>query len=99
MAQVSLTVNGRDYLIVCEDGEEEHLTELAGYLNARVSELIGVVGQVGEARLLLMVALMVSDELANAYQRLEEAETEADGDKMIALAERIERIADSLKKD
>ncbi|MBL6954560.1 MAG: cell division protein ZapA [Alphaproteobacteria bacterium] len=72
MAQVSIQINGRDYLIACEDGEEKHLTFLADYVNRQVDGLVESVGQVGEARLLLMASLMVADELAEASQELEE---------------------------
>jgi cell division protein ZapA len=98
MAQVSVRVNGRDYLIACEDGDEERLTELADYVNARVGELVASVGQVGEARLLLMAALMVSDELADVYQQLEGQGPGGGGDPLAALADRIERIAETLEK-
>ncbi|MBT3533035.1 MAG: cell division protein ZapA [Rhodospirillaceae bacterium] len=71
MAQVNLQINGRDYLIACEDGEEKHLTFLAKYINRQVEGLVESVGQVGEARLLLMASLMVADELAETSQELD----------------------------
>jgi cell division protein ZapA len=71
MAQVNLQINGRDYLIACEDGEEKHLTFLAKYINGQVEGLVESVGQVGEARLLLMASLMVADELAETSQELD----------------------------
>ena len=40
MAQVDVTINGRDYRIACEDGQEQHLIGLASHLNARVAELV-----------------------------------------------------------
>src|SRR3546814_11102105 len=67
MSQLSITINGRNYSIACEDGQEEHLTKLAGYLDMRVGELVGAVGQVGAARLLRMAALLVADELSDVY--------------------------------
>jgi cell division protein ZapA len=67
MSQISITINGRDYSIVCDDGQEEHLTRLAEYLDTRVAELVDSVGQIGDARLLLMVGLLISDELSDAY--------------------------------
>ncbi len=72
MAQVSIQINGRDYLIACEDGEEKHLTFLADYVNRQVEGLVQSVGQVGEARLLLMASLLVADELTEASRELEE---------------------------
>jgi len=70
MSQISITINGRDYSIVCDDGQEQHLSRLAEYLDTRVTELVDSVGQIGESRLLLMVALLIADELSDAYSEL-----------------------------
>jgi cell division protein ZapA len=61
MPLVNVTVNQRTYAITCEEGEEEHLGELAAYVDTKVGELLGSVGQVGEQRLLLMAALVIAD--------------------------------------
>ncbi len=67
MSQIAITVNGREYSIVCEDGQERHLTRLAEYIDRRIEELVESVGQIGDARLLLMAALLIADELSDAY--------------------------------
>ena len=61
MPLVNVTVNQRTYAIACDEGEEAHLSELAAYVDTKVGELLGTVGQVGEQRLLLMAALLVAD--------------------------------------
>ena len=71
MSQVNLKINDRDYLVACEDGEEKHLAFLAEYINQQVEHLVESVGQVGEARLLLMAALMVADELSETNEELD----------------------------
>ncbi len=76
MAQVTVLVNGRNYTLACEDGEEEHLSALANLIDTRVAELGRSVGQVGDARLMLMASLVVADELAFANERIEELEVE-----------------------
>lgn len=76
MGQVNVTVNGRAYTVACGDGEEAHLTELAKYVDKRVTELGRSIGQVGDARLLLMASLLVADELSEALQRIEELEAD-----------------------
>ena len=76
MAQVNVTVNGRMYTVACGDGEEQHLIDLAKYVDKRVTELGRSVGQVGDARLLLMAALLVADELSEALQRIDELEAD-----------------------
>ena len=71
MTRVSVTVNGHTYEVACEEGQESHLTDLAEFLDKRVSEIVGDLGQVGETRLLLLAGLLTSDDLANAYDEIE----------------------------
>lgn len=71
MAQVNITINNREYQVACDDGQEAHLTRLGKYVDKRLSELIAAVGQVGEARLLVMVALLLTDELSDLYTKKE----------------------------
>ena len=71
MAQLSVTINGRNYPIVCDDGQEEHVTRLAAYIDKRAAEIASTVGQVGEGRLLVMTSLLVADELSEAYDEME----------------------------
>ncbi|MBT3790719.1 MAG: cell division protein ZapA [Alphaproteobacteria bacterium] len=76
MAQVQVTVNGRNYTLVCDDGEEEHLTSLAATVDGKVSELVTGVGQIGEGRLLLMAGLLMADERVGSAERIAELEEE-----------------------
>lgn len=71
MALVNVMVNSRAYTIACDDGEEEHLRELAAMVDSKVREVLESVGQVGDQRLLLMAALLVADESFESRQRLE----------------------------
>ena len=71
MSQITVKVNGRNYEIACDDGQEAHLTRLAQYVDRRVDELIAAVGQVGDARLLVMASLLVADELSEVYTELD----------------------------
>ena len=70
MPLVNVMVNSRAYTIACDDGEEEHLRELATHVDDKVKELLGSVGQVGESRLLLMAALLIADEHHEAASQL-----------------------------
>ncbi len=74
MAEVTLTINDRSYTVGCDDGQEAHLTNLAAHLDQMVRDLSSQVGQVGEARLLVMASLMVADELAESYDRIADLE-------------------------
>ena len=69
MSQVSIRINGRSYDVTCENGQESHVQRLAMSLAGKVSELVRQVGQVGDARLLVMAGLLVADELVDAEQR------------------------------
>lgn len=98
MAQVDVTVNGRSYRIACDDGQEGHLTELAAFVDGKVAELVAALGQVGDARLLVMASLLIADELSETYAALREGQGSASVEAHEAaaanrLAERIERIA------
>jgi cell division protein ZapA len=62
MPLVNVMVNGRAYTIACDEGEEEHLRQLAAMVDAKAQEVLSSVGQVGDARLLLMAALLIADE-------------------------------------
>ncbi len=71
MPLVNVMVNARAYTIACDDGEEEHLRELATHVDKKVRELLEQVGQVGDQRLLLMAALLITDDWLDAKARLE----------------------------
>ena len=71
MGQVSVTLNDRTYRLVCDDGEEDRLAELAGYVKSKVERLRAEVGHVGDERLMLMAALMITDELWDALADIE----------------------------
>ena len=108
MAIVTLTINGRSYEMTCDDGQENHLTKLAAHIDERVQELAGAVGQVGEARLLVMASLLLADELYEAYKEVHALKAGMAGDEeedlgsatvlaFDACAERIEAIAARLE--
>lgn len=79
MATVSVDVNGRIYVVGCEDGQEAHVEALARQFDAQVREVGAQVGQVGEIRLFLMAALLTADELADVKDRLAQAEAALGG--------------------
>ncbi len=76
MPLVNVMVNQRAYTIACDEGEEAHLKELATHVDAKVQELLGSVGQVGEVRLMLMAALLVADEHYTVATQLEKCQHE-----------------------
>ena len=74
MSQVSVTINGRQFRMACEDGQEDHLMELARELDARISGLRSKFGEIGDTRLTVMAAITVADELAEAGARIKRLE-------------------------
>ncbi len=78
MAQVEIRVNGRDYKVTCDDGQEQRLQELAAYFDRQVTEITDDLGQIGDARLMLLAALTVCDEMFEARARAESLENAAD---------------------
>ena len=74
MAQVSVTINGRQFRMACEDGQEDHLGTLARELDARIATLRGKFGEIGDTRLTVMAALTIADELADMTARMKRME-------------------------
>ncbi|MGD0190781.1 MAG: cell division protein ZapA [Rhizomicrobium sp.] len=71
MPLVNIMVNNRAYTIACDEGEEDHLRELAAHVDGKVRELLQSVGQVGDARLILMAALLITDDYFDSVTQLE----------------------------
>jgi cell division protein ZapA len=76
MATVIVSINGRNYRMACDDGQEEHLTRLAQDFDARISELRADFGQIGDMRLTVMAALTIADELSDQREQLRRIEDE-----------------------
>ena len=76
MAQVNVIINGRQFRMACEDGQEAHLTRLAENLDARIGKLRASFGEIGDTRLTVMAALTLADELAEATGKLARLEPE-----------------------
>ncbi|MAH89504.1 MAG: hypothetical protein CMJ06_05675 [Pelagibacterales bacterium] len=91
MAEVDITINKRSYRISCKDGEEERIKSLAILINNQVQKLSEKIGQLGEARMILLASLVLLD-------KSDEAEKEAE--KIIIMtAEKIERLARKFSND
>jgi cell division protein ZapA len=76
MAQVSVTINGRQFRMACEDGQEGHLMDLARELDARIEGLRAKFGEIGDTRLTVMAALTITDELGEMGARIQRLEDE-----------------------
>jgi cell division protein ZapA len=76
MPQINVTINGRQFRMACEDGQEDHLTTLARELDARIDMLRAKFGEIGDTRLTVMAALTIADELGEMASRLRRLEDE-----------------------
>jgi cell division protein ZapA len=92
MSQVTVTINGRQFRMACEDGQESHLLRLAQDLDQRIEKLRVNFGEIGDTRLTVMAALTVADELADATGRLRRLEEDLTAlqDARVASVERSE---------
>ena len=85
MAEVDITINGRSYRISCKDGEEERIKSLSSLINNQVQKLSEKIGQLGEARMILLASLVLLD-------KSDEVEKEAE--KIISITyEKIDKLA------
>jgi len=76
MPQINVTINGRQFRMACEDGQEDHLTRLARELDGRIDMLRAKFGEIGDTRLTVMAALTIADELGEMASRLRRLEDE-----------------------
>jgi cell division protein ZapA len=76
MSQITVTINGRQFRMACEDGQETHLSRLAQELDQRIAKLREKFGEIGDTRLTVMAALTVADELGEMTGRLRRLEDE-----------------------
>jgi len=76
MSHINVTINGRQYRMACEEGQEVRLLKLAESLESRVEQLRCKFGEIGDQRLTVMAALTVCDELLDAGARIRNLEQE-----------------------
>ena len=76
MANVNIKFNGKNYLLSCDDGQEENLEELADHLNKKFDELKSNLGNIGENKLLLISSIKVIDEYCDLLKKIESKKKE-----------------------
>ena len=76
MANVSIKFNGKEFLLSCDDGQEEHLEELSLHLNKKFSELKNSLGNIGENKLLLITSIKIMDEYFETRKKINEKKKE-----------------------
>jgi len=109
MAQVTVKINGYVYALGCEDGQEAHLQAMTAQVDSRVESIKALGGNSGEARLLVLAALLLSDELHDLKAEMEKSAgskpsakaAKADRDiarSLARMASRAEEIATNLER-
>ena len=93
MAQIKLSVGGRDYELACRDGEDERLELLAQMVDGKAREAGRLVGNANEARQLLLAALLIADELSDLRSGAPDPGKAALARTLDQMAERIESLA------
>ncbi len=76
MAQVTVSIDGKSYRMACDEGQEEHLLDLAQKFDRYVGHLKESFGEIGDHRLAVMAGIMVMDELSELQRRVKGLETE-----------------------
>lgn len=76
MAQVTVTIDGKQYRMACDEGQEEHLLDLANRFDKYVGHLKGSFGEIGDHRLAVMAGIMVMDEFSELQKRVKGLESE-----------------------
>ena len=70
MANVNIKFNNKDYLLSCDDGQEENLLELANHLNSKYTKLSQNLGNIGENKLLLITAIKIVDDYFDLFKKV-----------------------------
>ena len=76
MANVNIKFNGKEFLLSCDDGQEEHLEELSLYLNNKFNDLKASLGSIGENKLLLITSIKVMDEYFETKKKIDNQKIE-----------------------
>lgn len=76
MPSINVTINGKNYRMACDEGQEAHLEALAAELDSRVNSLKGSFGDIGDQRLTVMAGVMVTDEMLEMKKRVDSLESE-----------------------
>ena len=76
MANINIKFNGKEFLLSCDDGQEEHLEQLSLHLNNKFDNLKKSLGNIGESKLLLITSISIMDEYFETRKKIEEQKNE-----------------------
>ena len=93
---VEISINNQIYKISCEEGQEEHILNLAKFINDELEKLVSSVGQIGEARLLLMTCLIIADKLKDESSLSNSLDHDFLLEALQKITHRVETVADKI---
>ena len=97
MANVNIKFNNKDYLLSCDDGQEESLKELANHLDSKYNELKKGLGNIGESKLLLITAIQMVDDYFDLFKKVKN--TKNDFQKLSIKFNELKSLAINYKKE
>ena len=97
MANVNIKFNNKDYLLSCDDGQEQNLKELANHLNSKYNELKHNLGNIGENKLLLIAAIQIVDDYFDLFKKVKNAKN--DFEKLSIRFKELRSLAIKYKED
>ena len=97
MANVNIKFNNKDYLLSCDDGQEENLKELASHLDSKYNELKKNLGNIGENKLLLITSIQMVDDYFDLFQKVKN--TKNDFEKLSIKFKELRSLAIDYKKE
>ncbi|MBK7163423.1 MAG: cell division protein ZapA [Sphingomonadales bacterium] len=100
MAEVRLSIAGREYIVTCRDGEEDRLIHLGQLVDAKAREAGGAAGGLNESRLLLFAALLLADQVQDSGGAPKPADTATagiDNDQALQMAQSLEKLAERIE--
>mgnify|MGYP001272044073 FL=1 len=97
MANVNIKFNNKDYLLSCDDGQEESLKKLANHLDSKYNELKKNLGNIGENKLLLITAIQMVDDYFDLFQKVKN--TKSDFEKLSIKFKELRSLAINYKDE
>ena len=97
MANVSIKFNNKDYLLACDDGQEENLKDLANHLDSKYNELKKSLGSIGENKLLLITSIKIIDDYFDLFKKVKK--TKSDFEKLSIKFKELRSLAINYKDE
>ena len=97
MANINIKFNNKDYLLSCDDGQEQNLKELANHLDSKYNELKQNLGNIGENKLLLITAIQMVDDQFDLFKKVKNAKN--DFEKLSIRFKELRSLAIKYKED